>query len=253
MSATVVPFALAPVTALIGPSGSGKTELALALALLSARQRAADPSLPQVALADLDVLKPYFRSREARDELAEAGVELIAPPGALAQSDLPILAPALRGALARRDAKVLLDVGGDPPGARALGSVCDLVATGTYDVLLVLNRCRPFMASAAQVVATAHQLAEAAQLRVTGIASNANLGDETTERDALWGLELALEVAAALAVPVRLLGIGAHLEPAFAGRVDVPQCIVLRRRMIPSFLGGPVLAPPSRRPGGDAS
>ncbi len=240
-----MPFALAPVTAFIGPSGSGKTEFALALACLLARQRAADPALPPVALADLDVLKPYFRSREARDELAAAGVELIAPPEALAQSELPILAPALRGALARRDSRILLDVGGDPVGARALGSVCDLVASGPHEVLLVLNRYRPFMDSVAQVVAAAQELAEGAQLRVTGIASNANLGDETTERDVLAGLELAQEVAAALAVPVRLLGIGADLEPAFASRVDVPQCIVLRRRMIPSFLGGVVLSPPA--------
>lgn len=233
-------ISLQPVTALVGPAGSGKSELAVSLALLAAGAR-------RVALADLDVLKPYFRSREAAAELERAGVELIAPQGALSQSDLPILPPALRGALSRGDTRIFLDVGGDPAGARALGSVSDLIARGKHDVLLVLNRHRPFMEDAPSALAVARQIEGAAQLRITGIVSNANLGGETTERDVLWGLELAREVAAALGVPIRLLGLTEPLAERLAGRSDLPQRVVLRRRMVPSFLGGAALAPPPRQ------
>ncbi len=231
-------ISLQRVTALVGPSGSGKSELSVALAFLAAGSA-------RVALADLDVLKPYFRSRETRDELQSSGIELIAPQGALAQSDLPILPPTLRGALARGDTQLLLDVGGDPVGARALGSVSDLIAPAPYDLLFVLNRHRPFVQDAPSALALARQIEGAAQLRITGVVSNANLGAESTEDDALWGLELSREVAAGLGVPVKLLGLAESLAERLAGRSDLPQCVVLRRRMVPSFLGGAVFAPPS--------
>jgi energy-coupling factor transporter ATP-binding protein EcfA2 len=227
-------------TAFVGPSGSGKSELAVTLALLSAGSR-------RVALADLDVLKPYFRSREAGGELERAGVELIAPQGALSQSDLPIVPPSLRGILARGDTQVFLDVGGDPTGARALGSVSDLVARAPYDVLLVLNRHRPFTDDAPSALAVARQIEGAAQLRITGVVSNTNLGDETTESDVLWGLELAREVAASLGVPLRLLGLTEPLQERLSGHSDLPQRVVLRRRMVPNFMGGSALAPSLRQ------
>jgi hypothetical protein len=236
------PFELRRVTALIGPYGSGKTELALGLALHAA-QRARDGSgFARTVVADLDVLKPYFRSREAGGQLAAEGIELLAPQAALALADLPIVTPELRGSVARKDSQVLLDVGGDPVGARALGSLSDAVAGEEYDLLLVLNRHRPFMDGLDAVLGQAQQMAGAAQLSITGVVSNTHMLEETTPEDVEWGLSLAREVASALGVPVRLLAVPMHLAERFRDRDELPPVVAIRRRMMPAFLGGVVLA-----------
>ena len=240
-------FALRRVTALVGPYGSGKTELSIGLSLWCSQQiaKGTAPGLTRAALGDLDVLKPYFRSREVKDSIKTSGIELLAPAGALATSGLPILTPELRGSVLREDTQVVLDVGGDPVGARALGSISDVVGKAGYDLLLVLNRYRPFMDTLEKVAEQARRIAAAAQLDFTGVVSNTNLLDETTAEDVEWGLELAGQVAAELGVPVRLLGVTEHLLETFAARPGLPPVVGIRRRMTPHFLGGVGLAPPS--------
>ncbi len=237
-------FTLRRVTALVGPYGSGKTELAIGLSQWAAAQLGPGAPVSRVVLGDLDVLKPYFRSREVNDSLKAAGVALLAPQGALAVSDLPIVTPELRGSCVRTDTQVLLDVGGDPVGARALGSISDVVAgSQSYDLLLVLNRYRPFMDSLEKVVDQARKIAAAANLDITGVISNTNLLDDTTPADVEWGLELARPVAEALEAPLRLLAVPDALAEEFAGRPGLPPVVGIRRRMMPHFLGGVVLAP----------
>ena len=226
------------VTAIIGPFGSGKSELAIELAL-----RAVSRYPGQVALADLDVLKPYFRSREAEALLAEAGVELIAPTGGLANTDLPIVPATLRGRLGRDDVHVIMDVGGDPVGARALGSLSDVVAATDYDLLFVVNRNRPFADSLDKLVAMAHEIMGACQLEITGVVSNTHLMEETSLEDILGGLELSRQVATALQVEVRYLMVPELTQGLAAKPVDLPSLVTVRRRMRPAFMGGVVLKP----------
>ena len=81
----------------------------------------------RITLADLDVVKPYFRSRSARAILSDAGIELLAPTGANVHADLPIIVPQIRSALREPGRRVIVDVGGDSTGARVLGSVADVM------------------------------------------------------------------------------------------------------------------------------
>jgi hypothetical protein len=178
------------------------------------------------------------------DSITSSGVELLCPPGALANSDLPIVTPELRGSVLREDTQMILDVGGDPVGARALGSISDVVSAADYDLLLVLNRNRPFMDRFDTVLAHVRGIAAAANLAFTGVIANTHMMDETTLEDIEGGLALAREIAAALGVPVRLLGVPEPLAASLAGRADLPPIVAIRRHMIPEFLGGVVLAPP---------
>jgi len=125
------------VTIFVGNFGSGKTEIALngALELAAAGSR--------VTLADLDVVKPYFRSRSARAILSDAGVGLLAPTGANVHADLPIIVPQIRSCLRDDHGRLILDVGGDDLGARVLGSLSDVIPFDDTDCLLVLNFRRP--------------------------------------------------------------------------------------------------------------
>ena len=121
------------VTVIVGHFGSGKTEIAINGAL-----QLADAGVP-VALVDLDVVKPYFRSRAARAVMAEHGVDLVVPGGDNVFADLPIIVPQVRALLRDSRRKVLFDVGGDDTGARALGSLADVVPVAETEHLLGLE------------------------------------------------------------------------------------------------------------------
>ena len=239
-------FTLASSTALVGPYGSGKSEIALTLACLMARRLQARPdNRLQVALGDIDVLKPYFRAREAGEALKAMGVRLLAPGGSLKSADLPILTPELGCAAREVDTLLVLDVGGDPAGARALGSLRDEVDTNALDLLLVLNRHRPFMESVESVVEQADKIQRASGLRLTGVVSNTHMMAETTLDDVALGLELARRVGGALDVPVRLIGLGRAIATLIERDDLAPTLLqgILDGALKPAFLGGCALSP----------
>lgn len=245
--------ALQRVTAFIGPFGSGKSELALTIAGLAGRdlanRGAQSCGYDRVQLADLDVLKPYFRSREAALGLLASGVGLLQPPAALAASDLPILTAEMRAAIAHQTTRLILDVGGDPTGAKALGSLSDVFAAAPHDLLLVLNRNRPFMNSVDRVVETAQRIAQAARVPLTGLVSNTHYLEDTTLEDVLGGLEFTRKVAAQLDLPVvlvgvteRLVGVIERLLAALQDLPDLPPLLPIQRQLKPMFQGGVVFA-----------
>jgi hypothetical protein len=184
------------VTIFVGHFGSGKTEIALngALELAAAGE--------SVTLADLDVVKPYFRSRSARQLLAERGIELVAPTGDFVHADLPIIVPQVRAALRDLARRTIMDVGGDDTGARVLGSISDVIPARETDCLVVLNFRRPSTQNADEAVSMVRQIEAVSRLPVTGLVSNTHLLRETTPEVVLAGHEMALEAARSLGVPV---------------------------------------------------
>jgi len=185
------------VTFFVGHFGSGKTEIALNVAFRLARR-----GVP-VTLADLDIVKPYFRSRAARSMLAEAGVELLAPSGENIHADLPIIVPQIRSALRESQRRLILDVGGDDSGARVLGSLADVIPVAETDCLVVLNFRRPSTPDPDGAVAMVQDIEATAQLRVTGLISNTHLMNETTLDVVLDGHRMAQETGRRLDLPIR--------------------------------------------------
>jgi hypothetical protein len=239
------PLVLKRVTALIGPYGSGKSELALLLAEQAAQELAAQPPqerrYQRVQLADLDVLKPYFRSREAGLAMLAQGVGILAPPAALAASDLPILTAEMRAAIGEPMTRLIMDVGGDPTGAKALGSMSDAMSAAPHDLLLVLNRNRPFMNSVERVAETARRIGAAANLALTGLVSNTHYLDHTNLADIRGGIAFSQRVAEQLRIPLVLVGVSEALLPQMHGLTGLPPLVVVRRHLQPAFMGGVVL------------
>ncbi len=217
------------VTILAGHFGSGKTEIALNGALGLAAGGL------EVSLVDLDVVKPYFRSRSAREFLRQAGVELVAPEGEFFSSDLPIILPQVRGALGDRSRKVLMDAGGDDTGARVVGSLTDAIPVGETDFLLVLNFRRPFTPDADSALVMAREIEATARLKITGLISNTHLMKETTLDVVMAGHDMALRTSSLLGIPLVALTVKDALLNA--AQEAAPGCpvIPLRPLVKPAF------------------
>ena len=125
------------IVAVVGNYGSGKTEVSVNLAIRGKNQGL------EVSIADLDLVNPYFRTREARGLLSGLGIEVIVPPEKYLQADLPILSPAIAGMIRKPRQLTLLDVGGDDVGALVLGALADSISSTQVQVLQIVNPFRP--------------------------------------------------------------------------------------------------------------
>lgn len=150
----------------------------------------------------MDVVNPYFRSREAKEMLEMEGVRVIIPCGGLAYADLPIIPPAIFGALQNPKGQVVFDVGGDDLGAVALGQFKGYLPEGAYDLWFVVNTCRPFTGDPDGIIRILREIEAASRLKVTGLINNTNLGEETTPEIPWEGLPVVQETAKRLGVPV---------------------------------------------------
>jgi hypothetical protein len=234
------------VIAIVGSYGSGKTELAVNLSLqLAAGGR-------RVQIADLDIVNPYFRCREARELMEAHGIRVVVPPGAQVFADLPIILPEIRGMLRPPEGVVtILDVGGDDVGARALASFRTSIADGQYELWQVINAKRPFTDTVDGCVQMMRAVEEASRWRVTGLLVNTHLIDETVAGTVLDGWRLAQAVRARTGLPIRLVAAMAHLADApELASIDVP-ILRLHRHMLPPWLqagaaGGAATVPAAR-------
>ena len=220
----------APVTVLVGHFGAGKSEIAVNLAF-GWRERG-----DEVAIVDLDVVKPYFRSRLLRDEMAARGITLVVPQDDRFYADLPIVVPEVRGAVGRAMAghgRAILDVGGADVGSRVLGSIAGLDDPARTDVIFVVNGNRPFADSPDAVIAMLREVERAAKLRVTGLAANTHLINETTHDTVIAGLDLAGAVSRATGLPVRFWAMLRHLAPDPAAFSPLPWLPLTRQITTP--------------------
>jgi hypothetical protein len=217
------------IVVVVGGYGSGKSEVSVNLA-----RSLIDSGDQPVTIADLDVINPYFRSREAAEALATLGIRSLIPEGAMAQADLPVVIPQIKGALQAPEGILVLDVGGDDAGATVLGSLRDAFVPGDYEMLLTVNAYRPFTADVDGTVKMLNDIATASGLEFTGLISNSHLIEQTTTTEVLHGLELAREVSRRTELPICFLSatdnIVRELDP---GQIDCPVLTIDRALLKP--------------------
>ena len=213
----------------VGHFGSGKTEVALNVALEAAERG------ETVALVDLDLVKPYFRSRALAPRVADRGVRIVAPGGEDGPGEMPIVPPDLSGLFCRRESRLIVDVGGDPVGALPLGAVAETLPRETVELLLVVNFSRPKTDSVEGAVAMARAIEAAARLPLSGLVANTHLLGETTPDTVREGLRLAEQTARVLGVPVALVAVEERLVGAFPPDFAPCPLLPLRRLVYPPF------------------
>ena len=178
-----------------GHYGSGKTEYAVNLALQLAEK------YENVALADMDIVNPYFRSYEQAKRLEDAGIRVIVTScGGIA--DIPAINPEVMSIFQQEKWTGVLDIGGDPLGARVLARFAPQLKTEDFDLLFVLNAIRPETKDVESALQYMRDIERECRQKVTGIVNNTHLCGETTAEEILKGARLAQELSERTSLPV---------------------------------------------------
>lgn len=183
-------------TIIVGAYGSGKTEFSINYALwLKSQGR-------QVGLVDLDIVNPFFRSRDLRDTLEKKGIVVVSSHEGLETADIPALSPQIYAVLDNASQDAIFDVGGDPAGARSLGRFNAHLKKRPYELWMVINPFRPDTNNLALISEMKERLERASRLQVTGLIDNTNMGVVTSSEDRRYGRRLIHEAAEAWNLPI---------------------------------------------------
>ena len=224
------------IVVIVGNYGSGKTEVAINLAV-DRRQAGWD-----VSLADLDLVNPYFRTREAMDTMKRLGVDLVLPEKQYLAADLPILSPAVAGLIKNPVRLTILDVGGDDAGATVLAALADAFGSRKLRVLQVVNPFRPYTDSVSGCRMIGAKIERASGLSINGIIANPNLIDETTAVLISEGYQFAARLAAESGLPLELMAIAEDLLPAVDTAGYTCPVLKIRRQLVPPWKQAALLA-----------
>ena len=217
------------ISIICGGFGAGKTEVAVNYAVHLAHENL------KPCIVDLDIVNPYFRSREARDRMESAGVKVILPAEEFLHADLPIISPSIKGFLRSGERTGILDVGGDDVGARVLASFGDALVPEDNNLLLVINTRRPFLDSVEGCMRVAEEISHVTGLEPGGLISNTHLMNETTHDMILDGLDVAVETGENMHVPVVFLSVLAEHADGVRGRTGDIPILEMERLMFPPW------------------
>lgn len=202
------------ITVFAGHYGSGKTNIAVNYALYLAKDNS------KVAIADLDIVNPYFRTKDSAKVLENAGINLISSPYANTNVDTPALPAEIYSLFAQADAKGVIDVGGDDRGALALGRYSDLILKeNNYEFLFVINKFRYLTGDAASCVEVMREIELAANMKFTAIVNNSNLGEETTVDTVMSSLSFADDVSELTGLPIKMTTVKSDIFPALTDKI----------------------------------
>lgn len=214
------------ITVITGHYGSGKSEISVNLALSEAER------CKHIALVDLDVVNPYFRSREKRELLEGVGVRVIANSFGRDQGvDIPAVSPEVYAPLQNPETRAILDTGGDPVGARLLGTYRHYLQGEDTEILCVCNVARPETQTAGAIVDQIRGIEKASRLRVTGLINNTHMLEHTTREYVERGDEVCRRVSELLDIPIRYVAVLATVAPDIPGYVSgelIPIAMHLR-------------------------
>ena len=202
------------ITLFAGHYGSGKTNIALNYARWLHRQG------KRVTVADLDIVNPYFRTKDSERALKEEGIGLIVSEFANSNVDLPAMPKQAYDLVNDSSVYAVLDIGGDDRGALALGRYVPAIKQeNDYEMLFVVNRSRPLTRTVADTLEVMEEIEQACDLRFTAIVNNTNLGLQTTAEDVLASCGYAEELSRVTSLPVKMTCAAEKLVPALTGKI----------------------------------
>ena len=202
-------------TLFAGHYGSGKTNLALNYAVWL-REKGLS-----VTMADLDIVNPYFRTKDSEEALNKLGIELICSPFANSNLDVPAMPKEIYALVDDHSQYGVLDIGGDDRGALALGRYApEILSEGNYEMLFVINRSRPLTRTVDDTLSVMREIEAAGGVSFTAIVNNTNLGLSTTAQDVLDSVSYARGVSEASRRPIKMTSVKQELMPELQEKID---------------------------------
>ena len=189
-------FEFPKIIVITGHYGCGKTNVSVNLALRQAKLGG------RVSVVDLDIVNPYFRTADFGELFADKGIRLVTPMYANSNLDIPALSFDLAGIISESDS-VIIDVGGDPEGAAALGRYSDVLGKrkdlGLY---YVVNKYRYLTSTPEEAVELLREIEAVGTVPCCGIINNSNLGKLTDSKTVAESADYAEAVAKEAGVPL---------------------------------------------------
>lgn len=214
------------ITVFSGHYGSGKTNVAISVALDAAKAG------KSMTVADLDIVNPYFRTKDSAKELEAAGIELICSDYANTNVDIPALPQSMYAITDDRSRSVIVDLGGDDRGALALGRLAPAMKEeNDFDLFAVVNMLRPLTTTAQDTLEVIKEIETASGLRFTGIVNNSNLGEETTAQTVLSSVPYAEEISRVSGLPIVMTTVKKELYPELLGKIKNLEPITLQPKI----------------------
>jgi len=224
-----VEIQLEGIVIIVGNYGSGKTEVAINLA--ANRKK----SGLEVRMADLDLVNPYFRTREAKEQLARLGIELVIPETQFLQADLPILVPAVAGMIRHPSQLTIIDAGGDGAGVTVLATLTDELKVKEINVIQVVNPFRPRTDSVAGCLKIKDDIETSSKLMVKGVIGNANLIEETTLGHLYEGYDFMQDLSQKSGLNLEFVTVPVDLMPNIdQNRFSCP-ILPIERQLVPPW------------------
>lgn len=204
------------ITLFAGHYGSGKTNIAVNFAI-----KMANDGL-KVKIADLDIVNPYFRTKDSAKRLEQAGIELISPTFANTNVDLPALPQEVYKLVQQKSFNAVLDIGGDDRGAYALGRYTPyILQENDYEMVFVANFYRPLTTTPQQALEVMQEIESACKIKFTAIINNSNLGKSTTPSDVEQTVSKAQELSKLTNLPIIFTTVSNDIY----GKVNIPNLL----------------------------
>jgi hypothetical protein len=214
---------------IVGNYGSGKTEVSINLAVYQRR------SGSEVKIADLDLVNPYVRTREARKPLSKLGIEVVVPNEKYLQADLPILSPAIAGLIRRPSQLTIIDAGGNDVGATVLAALADSFGKQHVQMLQVVNPFRPFTDTIENCLKMRDEIERASKMTINGVIGNANLIDETSSDDIYNGYDFMKALSEKSRLALKFITAPIELLPELdVSRFSCPV-LPIERQLVPPW------------------
>ena len=202
-------------TLFAGHYGSGKTNIAVNYALRLAEEG------KKVCIGDLDIVNPYFRTKDSAAWLKQAGVDLISSQYANSNVDLPALPAEAYRLVQDKESNAVVDIGGDDRGAYALGRyVPAILQEQNYCMVFVANFCRPLTRTPEEALEVMAEIEAACGLPFTHIVNNTNLGPETTARTVLDSVDYVNRLSQLCNLPVLFHSAEEQVAKELVGRLE---------------------------------
>ena len=213
------------ITLLCGHYGSGKTNLAVNYAVML-KEKGYD-----VIIADLDIVNPYFRTKDSEAELNKKGIELISSRFANSNLDIPSIPQEMYRTVQDKSKYAVMDIGGDDAGAIALGRFAPFInEEDNYDMIFVVNFYRPLSRNAEEALEIMREIEVASKLRFTSIVNNSNLGELTSPEDVLSTTQEAEKLSQLSGLPVKFTSVNESVYNQLNNKTNM-FCLALQNKI----------------------